>query len=168
MHTLKSPAIRFERLTSLHFKGVAFFCANLRKDEHPSTLWWIDENNALDLVTEPNHGIVALEGNSILGLGIFKRGGWLQNHLAELSIAVSSESRRRGVASQLLNELEILAGCSGIRLLKALILENNLPSRQFFTRHGYRQTATLHDEFELPGVGMVNDCVYYRQLDPQK
>lgn len=162
-----AASLRLAPVSPPHFASLAKFCASLQGDVHPSSFWGLTERDIPSLAKPPKTTVMALSGETIVGLGVITRGGVFQEHCAEISLAVAVESRRRGIAGLLAAELETSAAKLGIRLIKALILENNAPSRRFFARRGYEHAATLRDEFNLPGVGFVNDCVYYRRLAPR-
>jgi GNAT superfamily N-acetyltransferase len=147
-----------------HFASIVEFCASLRRDFHPCSFWGLTDQSVSQLCDVGNIAVVALMANRVCGLGLLSRGGEFQTHWAEISVAVAPEQRHHGIARAILENLETRASDAGISMIKALILENNSPSRSFFVRNGYEHRATLCDEFMLPGTGLQNDCVYYKWL----
>jgi RimJ/RimL family protein N-acetyltransferase len=118
-----------------------------------------------DIIHDKNQrSILLIDGEGLVGLGVLSTGGLFQKHWAEISIAVSPSHRNRGAAQKLVKELEKKASSTGLDFIKALILENNKPSRNCFEKLGYELKATLINEFNLEGLGKTSDCVYYKFL----
>jgi ribosomal protein S18 acetylase RimI-like enzyme len=59
------------------------------------------------------------------------RRGWINR------IAVLPEYRRRGIASALINEAEEFLKQKGAKIIAALIVKSNTPSRKLFEKHGF-------------------------------
>ena len=152
-----------------HVREVIRFCNYLKDfDQHPCSFWGYDEEVLLELLDNDSscHIIVKSEEEEeeIIGLGKFIRGGFLQEHFAEIGLVVHPNFRKKGIASLLLNKLESLANNKKLKFIKAVILENNIPSTTFFKNRDYIKMAVLHDEFNLIGVGLTNDVIYHKKL----
>jgi RimJ/RimL family protein N-acetyltransferase len=154
----------FEPVERKHFTAILEFCDTLKADEHPCSFWMLSSENIASLLQPGKIAHIALENSIVVGLGTLTIGGKFQSHWAEISVAVTRLYQGRGVASALVSSLEASAQQIDIKLIKALILENNKPSRKFFARSKYVHKATLYDEFLIPDLGLVNDCVYYKSL----
>jgi GNAT superfamily N-acetyltransferase len=77
---------------------------------------------------------------------VIGQAGWVQpspEH-AELFITIAQPlDRRRGYGSQILDWLEHQVRNGGQSVLSAQVLGNNRAGYDFFSKHGYRQTACL-------------------------
>lgn len=146
------------------FSAILEFCASLRNDEHPCSFWGLDQSNISEQIHTGKIVATAIDNGLILGIGTIARGGAFQNHWAEISVAVAPSHRKLGVASLLVSNLEAAAKSVDIKMIKALILENNHASRSLFSKSGYIHKATLYAEFNFQDVGLMNDCVYYKDL----
>ena len=89
--------------------------------------------------------IVVREGSMLTGFAIMK---YREEDAHLLLMAVHSLRRRRGVASALLNWLEITAGVAGISSIRVEARETNFAARQFYGKHGYRQVELVRGYYE--------------------
>lgn len=111
--------------------------------------------------------VAILETGEVVGwvsLGEYRFGRAAFRRTAEISYYVDREHRRRGIATQLIDDATGLARSLGYRTLVALLLESNDASIRLLRQHGYaewgRMRATaIHD-------GHEQDHLYYgRPLD---
>lgn len=161
--TNSPPAIR--RLVAADQGAVLQLSSDLVSDDLPCSFWGLTANGFRTWLSDSSR-LVLVSGadDEATGIACYVRGGPYQEHLAEVSIAVSPASRRSGTAPALLTALEDAGRKAGVRLFKALIQVENTPSRRFFERCGYEHRATLYSEFMSEQFGEIDDCVYYRRL----
>lgn len=113
--------------------------------EHPDTNINIEGWNC---ETEP--GVIA-ETESKISIGAV----WLRNlpelghsvgeYLPEITIAVSSGYRKKGVAGHLLNELYLKCIEKGILRISLGVHCDNLPAINLYKKQGWRQDGTFRD-----------------------
>ncbi len=84
--------------------------------DHPARMLFIVESEGIPI------GQCQLDGDS---------------HSAEVSIALTRESRGHGIGTEVLRELARRAEAEGIRWLEAVIKESNAASRKAFLKAGY-------------------------------
>jgi ribosomal-protein-alanine N-acetyltransferase len=89
--------------------------------------------------------IVAREREMLAGFAILK---YREEDAHLLLMAVHSSRRRRGVASALLEWLEVTARVAGISSIRVEARETNFAARQFYGKHGYRQVELLRGYYE--------------------
>jgi [ribosomal protein S18]-alanine N-acetyltransferase len=83
---------------------------------------------------------VAVQGDAMLGFGIMV----YADDTAHLSLlAVSSEARRQGLGTALLQWLERVARVAGIVRVQLEARHDNAAALAFYRRHGYAQTETV-------------------------
>lgn len=156
---------RLYPLESLHLNELIQLSRRLEHDHMPCSYWGLTSLSAGQLLQNPNkQSFVALLDQTILGIGTLTRGELYQQHLAEVSIAVDSQHRKRGIARAIVSHLENVALEHKIEILKALISVDNTPSRQLFESLHYEHRATLYCEYKSVEFGEIDDCVYYKRL----
>ncbi len=101
---------------------------------------------------------VACEGDEIIGSGACAlREGLVGGELRRVGYLfqafVSPRSRRRGVASRLLQKREAHLAGHGAVLAYTLILEGNLPSMRYVESRGYQLQRTLL----MPGLAIIEE-----------
>jgi len=82
----------------------------------------------------PDYFLGAFENNHIVGTVVVSsdlRRGWINR------LAVDPEYRRRGVAAALIAEAEKTVRKRGLRIIAALVDNDNLASRRLFEKCGY-------------------------------
>lgn len=137
----------------------------LASDPLPCSYWGLTPLMAAELLQgDQKYTVVAHVDDKIAGIGSFTRGRHFQKHLAELSIAIDPDHRKRGIARMILSALEERALEDGIELLKALIATANEPSRRLFESLRYEHRATLFCEFKSQEFGEIDNCVYYKRI----
>ncbi len=73
------------------------------------------------------------------------------------SLAVQADFRRRGYASQLLEQMVLLASKQGYRHLSLEVRQDDLQVQQFYQKHGFQTTKLLAGYYEdgADGVKML-------------
>jgi ribosomal protein S18 acetylase RimI-like enzyme len=159
-----SGDMRIEKISNSTIEPVENLCSTLKShDGHPCSFWGHSKEDIVGLVeTQNNITLVAMSGLTAAGIGTLSLGGPFQNHWAEISVAVHPKFRKTGVGKQLVLSLEEYRNHLNIEFIKALILENNIPARGFFTKLGFEKNATLYHDFKLENHGNLSDCAYYK------
>jgi ribosomal protein S18 acetylase RimI-like enzyme len=93
------------------------------------------EATLLKLTRDPDLFLVARDGDGRLVGTVM--GGWDGRRAYVYHLAVAPESRRRGIADGLMDELEARFRARGAVKVKLQILVDNDVSREFFRRRGY-------------------------------
>jgi len=157
--------IEIHLLNPVHTQKVLTLSRRLETDELPCSYWGLEADTVRDLLNAPNkRTLVALMQEDAAGIGTIKKGEAYQQHLAEISVAISPEYRRQGLARKIIAELENLAQASGVEIIKALVWTRNTASQKLFESLNYEHRATLMAEFKSPGFGEIDDHVYYKRL----
>ncbi len=153
-----------ENLSLLTTDSVLELCSILKSnDEHPCSFWNYSKENIQNLIESDNYtALVSKLNEKVTGIGVLSLGGKFQNHWAEISIAIHPEFRKIGIGKKLIFKLEEYRTELKIEFIKALILENNKTSRNFFLNFGYEHKTTLYNDFKSEKYGNLNDCVYYK------
>lgn len=88
------------------------------------------------LAEAPRCGLVAALGDRPVGFLRYDPG---PDGVAELTIAVAPDARRRGVGAELVAAALDLARASGMRALDAAVDRSNEPALAFFAAHGFER-----------------------------
>ncbi len=97
----------------------------------------IEEGEAVSLIAEKD-GAVLAEAT------LYRpRHGW-STHVGELRVAVTSNYRRKGVATALLRLLVKLATYQGVEKIIVEVVENQVAARRTFEKLSFQQEAVLH------------------------
>lgn len=157
--------IEIHLLNPVHTQKVITLSRRLEADELPCSYWGLEADAVRDLLNAPNNRtLIALIQEEAAGIGTIKKGEVYQQHLAEISVAISPAYRRQGLAKQIIAELENLAQASGVEIMKALVWTRNTASQKLFESLNYEHRATLMAEFKSPNFGEIDDHVYYKRL----
>lgn len=151
--------------SSAYTQEVLSLSRRLEEDALPCSFWSLDEQSVAQFLQhEHRQAVVALIGGQVVGIGALRQGEQYQRHLAEISVAICPQHRRRGVARAVIASLEELAGKRGVEILKGLVQAENLASRRLIESLRYVHRATLYAEFKSEKFGEIDDCVYYKRL----
>lgn len=157
--------IEIHLLNPVHTQKVITLSRRLEVDELPCSYWSLEADAVRDLLNAPNNRtLIALTQEEAAGIGTIKKGEAYQQHLAEISVAISPAYRGQGLAKQIITELENLAQASGVEIMKALVWTRNTASQKLFESLNYERRATLMAEFKSPKFGEIDDHVYYKRL----
>lgn len=158
--------MHIEKLTPQFIPSSYELCLALRKqDTNPCSFWGYEFEDLEQLPKSSDKcAYLALIDDQVVGIGTLAQGGRFQEHWAEISIATHPSHRSRNIGKALALKLEQEAKSRGLDFIKAMILENNTPSKNFFKSLGYQHRATLFHEFKFDDVGPLNDCVFYKDL----
>lgn len=165
-----------EKLSTHHIESISILCQYLKThDEHPCSFWGYSAESLHKLFQDPHPkdpnaleqvALVAIIDQMVIGIGTLNPGGPFQNHWAEISVATHPQFRKKGAGKKLVSALEEYRKKFNFEFFKALILENNKPSRDFFSRLGYQHKATLYQDFKIEtSKGLfenISDCAYYK------
>ncbi len=146
-------------------------CAKLKaKDNHPCSYWGYSQKGLENSLQRKDQTtlICINDENEVVGIGTLTKGGPFQDHWAEIGVAIHPDCRSSGLAQRMVMSLEEYVEEMKIEFIKALILENNHPSRRFFEKLGYEHKTTLFQDFKIDGFGNLNDCGYYKMFSDFK
>ena len=147
-------------------KNTLDLCSKLKLfDHHPCSYWGYDESILKNSIKRKDRKVlIGIKNNNVVSIGTITKGGPYQDHWAEIGVATHPSHRGGGLAIEMVKKLESLREELHIEFIKALILENNHPSRNLFERQGYKLKTTLLQDFKIDDLGNINDCVYYKFL----
>jgi predicted GNAT family N-acyltransferase len=95
------------------------------------------------------HHVVAFEDGRCIGTGRLVR---LDSRTGQIGrMAVAADRRRHGIGAAILDALERMAALRGIG---EIVLNSQLPAREFFTRRGYVEGGDVFDDQGVPHVLM--------------
>ena len=115
---------------------------------------------------------VACEGGRIIGSAACAlRDAVVNGKISRVGYAfqtfVSPDARRKGIASQLLQQRENYLKQQGAVLVYTLIIESNLPSMRYIESQGYKLHRTLvtsalmvRKEMDIPSVGRIRPSTF--------
>jgi len=117
---------------------------------------WLEDPHTLHRVA----GAGKMEGVLLLSLGRTP----LDRHVAEISLAVHPEARRRGLAGRLLAEGTALAQERGVERLRATICADNGAARCLLAQCGFEQEASLEGHLRRPDGASRDLLLFARRL----
>ena len=106
---------------------------------------WTPQSVLRSLRDSATNTNVAREHQLLAGFAIMK---YREEDAHLLLMAVHSSRRRRGVASALLDWLEVTVTVAGIASIRVEARETNVAARQFYCKRGYRQVELLRGYYE--------------------
>ncbi len=121
----------------------------IEKDIYPESPWSAAQfREELFGVPKTRKYIVALDDNEIIGYaGIALAGDVADIH----TLTVLPAFRRRGIASQMLKELEEWATQKGIANFMLEMREGNAEAQRLYAKYGY-QVISRRDNYYAPGI----------------
>jgi ribosomal-protein-alanine N-acetyltransferase len=123
--------------------------AGLEKEIYPESPWSAAQfREELSGVPRSRKYLVALENQEIVGYG----GVALAGDVADIhTLTVIPSFRRKGIASQMLKELESWAISKGIKDFMLEMREGNLEAQPLYEKYGY-QVVSRRDNYYAPGI----------------
>ena len=123
--------------------------AGLEKEIYPESPWSAAQfREELSGVPRTRKYLVALESQEIVGYG----GVALAGDVADIhTLTVIPSFRRKGIATQILKELESWAISKGIKDFMLEMREGNLEAQPLYEKYGY-QVISRRDNYYAPGV----------------
>ncbi len=123
--------------------------AGLEKEIYPESPWSAAQfREELSGVPRTRKYLVALESQEIVGYG----GVALAGDVADIhTLTVIPSFRRKGIATQILKELESWAISNGIKDFMLEMREGNLEAQPLYEKYGY-QVISRRDNYYAPGV----------------
>ncbi|HKO68895.1 MAG TPA: GNAT family N-acetyltransferase [Burkholderiaceae bacterium] len=106
---------------------------------------WTPQRVLRSIRDEATNTIVARERGTLTAFAIMK---YREEDAHLLLMAVQAVRRRQGIASALLDWLEVTARVAGIASIRVEARETNFAARQFYGKHGYRQVELLRGYYE--------------------
>ena len=123
--------------------------AGLEKEIYPESPWSAAQfREELSGVPKTRKYLVALENQEIVGYG----GVALAGDVADIhTLTVIPRFRRKGIATQILQELESWAISKGIKDFMLEMREGNLEAQPLYEKYGY-QVISRRDNYYAPGI----------------
>ena len=123
--------------------------AGLEKEIYPESPWSAAQfREELSGVPRTRKYLVALESQEIVGYG----GAALAGDVADIhTLTVIPSFRRKGIATQILKELESWAISKGIKDFMLEMREGNLEAQPLYEKYGY-QVISRRDNYYAPEV----------------
>lgn len=106
---------------------------------------WTPRRVLKSVLDAATNTIVARGAGPLLGFAIMK---YRDSDAHLLLLAVEAAQRRRGIASALLDWLEITVRTAGIESIRAEVRASNRAARAFYRRHGFAVQRTLHGYYQ--------------------
>ncbi len=123
--------------------------AGLEKEIYPESPWSAAQfREELSGVPKTRKYLVALDKQEIVGYG----GVALAGDVADIhTLTVIPSFRRKGIATQMLQELESWAISKGIKDFMLEMREGNLEAQPLYEKYGY-QVISRRDNYYAPGI----------------
>lgn len=123
--------------------------AGLEKEIYPESPWSAAQfREELSGVPKTRKYLVALDKQEIVGYG----GVALAGDVADIhTLTVIPSYRRKGIATQILAELESWALAKGIKDFMLEMREGNLEAQPLYEKYGY-QVISRRDNYYAPGI----------------
>ncbi len=123
--------------------------AGLEKEIYPESPWSAAQfREELSGVPKTRKYLVALDKQEIVGYG----GVALAGDVADIhTLTVIPHFRRKGIATQMLQELESWAISKGIKDFMLEMREGNLEAQPLYEKYGY-QVISRRDNYYAPGI----------------
>ena len=123
--------------------------AGLEKEIYPESPWSAAQfREELSGVPKTRKYLVALDKQEIVGYG----GVALAGDVADIhTLTVIPSFRRKGIATQMLQELESWAISKGIKDFMLEMREGNLEAHPLYEKYGY-QVISRRDNYYAPGI----------------
>ena len=123
--------------------------AGLEKEIYPESPWSAAQfREELSGVPKTRKYLVALDNQEIVGYG----GVALAGEVADIhTLTVVPSHRRKGIATQILIELESWAVSKGIKDFMLEMREGNLEAQPLYEKYGY-QVISRRDNYYAPGI----------------
>ena len=106
---------------------------------------WTSQRVLRSMRDAATNTIVAREREMLTGFAIMK---YREEDAHLLLMAVHPSRWRQGVASALLDWLDVTARVAGIASIQVEARETNFAARQFYGKHGFRQVELLRGYYE--------------------
>ena len=121
----------------------------LEKEIYPESPWSAAQfREELSGVPKTRKYLVALDNQEIVGYG----GVALAGDVADIhTLTVIPSFRRKGIATQILQELESWAISKGIKDFMLEMREGNLEAQPLYEKYGY-QVISRRDNYYAPGI----------------
>ena len=123
--------------------------AGLEKEIYPESPWSAAQfREELSGVPKTRKYLVALDKQEIVGYG----GVAIAGDVADIhTLTVIPSFRRKGIATQMLKELESWAVSKGIKDFMLEMREGNLEAQPLYEKYGY-QVISRRDNYYSPGI----------------
>lgn len=144
--------MKIEKMTKEHLESV--YIIETECFSHP----WSRESLESEIENQTSHFLVAIENNEVvgyIGMSIVIDEGYIFN------VAVSKNSRKKGVATALINELVTYGKKNNFSFITLEVRESNEPARSLYSKFGFIKVGERKDYYSDPKENAVLMTKYF-------
>ena len=144
--------MKIEKMTKEHLEAV--YIIETECFSHP----WSRESLESEIENETSYFLTATENNEVvgyIGMSIVIDEGYIFN------VAVSKNSRKKGVATALINELVTYGKKNNFSFITLEVRESNEPARSLYSKFGFIKVGERKDYYSDPKENAVLMTKYF-------
>ncbi|MEE0914804.1 MAG: ribosomal protein S18-alanine N-acetyltransferase [Ruminococcus sp.] len=144
--------MKIEKMTKEHLEAV--YIIETECFSHP----WSRESLESEIENETSYFLTATENNEVvgyIGMSIVIDEGYIFN------VAVSKNSRKKGVATALINELVTYGKKNNFSFITLEVRESNEPARSLYSKFGFIKVGERKDYYTDPKENAILMTKYF-------
>lgn len=144
--------MKIEKMTKEHLESV--YIIETECFSHP----WSRESLESEIENQTSHFLVAIENNEVvgyIGMSIVIDEGYIFN------VAVKENSRNKGVATALINELVTYGKKNNFSFITLEVRESNEPARLLYSKFGFIKVGERKDYYTDPKENAILMTKYF-------
>ena len=144
--------MKIEKMTKEHLESV--YIMETECFSHP----WSRESLESEIENQTSHFLVAIENNEVvgyIGMSIVIDEGYIFN------VAVKENSRNKGVATALINELVTYGKKNNFSFITLEVRESNEPARSLYSKFGFIKVGERKDYYTDPKENAILMTKYF-------
>ncbi len=144
--------MKIEKMTKVHLEAV--YIIETECFSHP----WSRESLESEIGNKTSHFLVAIENDEVLGyigMSIVIDEGYIFN------VAVKENSRKKGVATALINELVTYGKKNNFSFITLEVRESNEPARLLYSKFGFIKVGERKDYYTDPKENAILMTKYF-------
>ena len=144
--------MKIEKMTKVHLEAV--YIIETECFSHP----WSRESLESEIENQTSHFLVAIENNEVvgyIGMSIVIDEGYIFN------VAVKENSRNKGVATALINELVTYGKKNNFCFITLEVRESNEPARSLYSKFGFIKVGERKDYYTDPKENAILMTKYF-------
>lgn len=144
--------MKIEKMTKVHLEAV--YIIETECFSHP----WSRESLESEIGNKTSHFLVAIENDEVLGyigMSIVIDEGYIFN------VAVKENSRKKGVATALINELVTYGKKNNFSFITLEVRESNEPARSLYSKFGFIKVGERKDYYTDPKENAILMTKYF-------
>ncbi len=144
--------MKIEKMTKEHLESV--YIIETECFSHP----WSRESLESEIENQTSHFLVAIENNEVvgyIGMSIVIDEGYIFN------VAVKENSRNKGVATALINELVTYGKKNNFCFITLEVRESNEPARSLYSKFGFIKVGERKDYYTDPKENAILMTKYF-------